>query len=84
MPNADIVIVEPNERFTFLPLLYEYLGGYADLDEIAPTYDFLLSSQANDKKNVSMKRASALSVDPDKQDTDGSKCGIWRKGEYIV
>lgn len=63
MPNADIVIVEPNERFTFLPLLYEYLGGYADLDEIAPTYDFLLSSQANGKKNVSMKRASAMAVD---------------------
>jgi len=74
MPNADITIVDPNERFTFLPLLYEYLGGFADLDEIAPTYDFLLSSQQtdllpNNKKSscesVAMKRGSALEVDPE-------------------
>jgi NADH dehydrogenase len=77
MPSAAITIVDPNERFTFLPLLYEYLGGFADLDEIAPTYDFLLSSQqtaadllpniknkASDK-SVAMKRGSAVAVDPD-------------------
>lgn len=76
MPYVDITIVDPNERFTFLPLLYEYLGGFADLDEIAPTYDFLLSSQetaadllpnknkASDK-SVTMKRGSAVAVDPD-------------------
>lgn len=73
MPNADITIVDPNERFTFLPLLYEYLGGYADLDEIAPTYEFLLSSSqaqtfkapSNDVSTTRMKRASALKVDPE-------------------
>ena len=76
MPNADITIVDPNERFTFLPLLYEYLGGYADLDEIAPTYDFLLSSQQtnfllNNRKpsngSVIMKRGSAVEVDPEEK-----------------
>lgn len=77
VPNADITIVDPNERFTFLPLLYEYLGGFADLDEIAPTYDFLLSSQQEQldlllpsrRKSsdacVAMKRGSAIQVDPE-------------------
>jgi len=47
LPSADITIVEPNERFCFLPLLYEYLGDTADLDEIAPTYEFLLSTSSS-------------------------------------
>jgi NADH dehydrogenase len=76
MPNADVTIVEPNERFTFLPLLYEYLGGLADLDEISPTYEYLLSSPADltpiivNKKassSVSLERGSAVEVDPEKK-----------------
>ena len=66
MPSADITLVEPNERFCFLPLLYEYLGGFADLSEIAPTYEFLLQQDMSKTKSgtLSMARGFATEVDP--------------------
>jgi NADH dehydrogenase len=75
MPNADVTIVEPNERFTFLPLLYEYLGGLADLDEISPTYEYLLSSldfpltppNKASSSVLSLERGSAVEVDAKKK-----------------
>jgi NADH dehydrogenase len=72
MPNAHVTIVEPNERFTFLPLLYEYLGGFADLDEISPTYEYLLSSPDFPRTinkasgSLSLERASAVELDAEK------------------
>jgi NADH:ubiquinone reductase (non-electrogenic) len=38
----QITLIDPKERFVFLPLLYELCVGDASLDEVAPTYSSLL------------------------------------------
>ena len=43
--HPPILLIEPNERFLFLPLLYELLSGELRRWEIAPLYDRLLASQ---------------------------------------
>ena len=43
--HPPILLIEPNERFLFLPLLYELLSGELRRWEIAPRYDRLLASQ---------------------------------------
>ncbi len=43
-PNhPPVLVIEPNERFVFLPLLYELLSGELRAWEIAPSYDSLLA-----------------------------------------
>lgn len=42
-PYADITIVDPKEKFVFLPLLYELTTGAALISEVAPLYRDLLS-----------------------------------------
>jgi NADH dehydrogenase len=43
-PNhPPLLLIEPNERFVFLPLLYELLSGELRAWEIAPSYDTLLA-----------------------------------------
>jgi NADH:ubiquinone reductase (non-electrogenic) len=41
--RPHVLLVEPQERFLFLPLLYELLSGELRSWEIAPRYDALLS-----------------------------------------
>lgn len=41
--HPPILLIEPNERFLFLPLLYELLSGELRAWEIAPRYDELLA-----------------------------------------
>jgi NADH:ubiquinone reductase (non-electrogenic) len=41
-PRPPIVLIEPNERFVFLPLLYELLSRELQVWEVAPSYDSLL------------------------------------------
>ena len=43
-PHPPILLIEPNERFLFLPLLYELLSGELNVWEVAPRYDDLLAS----------------------------------------
>ncbi|MFY8149168.1 MAG: NAD(P)/FAD-dependent oxidoreductase [Prochlorococcaceae cyanobacterium] len=43
--HPPILLIEPNERFLFLPLLYELLSGELRRWEIAPRYDSLLASR---------------------------------------
>lgn len=43
--HPPILLIEPNDRFLFLPLLYELLSGELRRWEIAPRYDRLLASQ---------------------------------------
>jgi NADH dehydrogenase len=40
---ASILLIEPRERFLFLPLLYELLSGELPLWQVAPRYDALLA-----------------------------------------
>ncbi|MFN7899664.1 MAG: NAD(P)/FAD-dependent oxidoreductase [Synechococcaceae cyanobacterium] len=39
----SILLIEPRERFLFLPLLYELLSGELPLWQVAPRYDALLA-----------------------------------------
>ncbi|MCP9809755.1 FAD-dependent oxidoreductase [Cyanobium sp. HWJ4-Hawea] len=43
--HPPILLIEPNERFLFLPLLYELLSGEVQSWEIAPRYDTLLAGK---------------------------------------
>ena len=43
MPRSPITLIEPRDRFLFLPLLYELLSGELQSWEVAPSYDQLLS-----------------------------------------
>ena len=43
--HPPILLIEPNERFLFLPLLYELLSGELRSWEIAPRYDALLAGK---------------------------------------
>ena len=40
--GAPVLLIEPQERFLFLPLLYELLSGELQRWEIAPRYAELL------------------------------------------
>jgi len=40
--NAEVLLLDPKDRFVFLPLLYELAVGSASAVEVAPTYDSLL------------------------------------------
>lgn len=41
--HPPLLLIEPNDRFVFLPLLYELLSGELRAWEIAPRYDTLLA-----------------------------------------
>lgn len=43
--HPPVLLIEPNERFLFLPLLYELLSGELRGWEIAPRYDRLLAGR---------------------------------------
>ena len=43
--HPPVLLIEPNERFLFLPLLYELLSGELRSWEIAPRYDTLLAGR---------------------------------------
>ncbi|MEI6830185.1 MAG: FAD-dependent oxidoreductase [Synechococcaceae cyanobacterium ELA445] len=56
--HPPILLIEPNERFLFLPLLYELLSGELRSWEIAPRYDELLAG-----RGVAWLRERVASVD---------------------
>ncbi|MEX0588611.1 MAG: FAD-dependent oxidoreductase [Cyanobium sp.] len=43
--HPPVLLIEPNDRFLFLPLLYELLSGELRSWEIAPRYDTLLAGK---------------------------------------
>ena len=58
--HPPLLLIEPNERFLFLPLLYELLSGELRRWEIAPTYNALLAG-----RGVAWLRSRVVSVDAD-------------------
>lgn len=42
--QPDIILIDPKDRFVFLPLLYELAVGSASAVEVAPTYASLLNT----------------------------------------
>jgi NADH:ubiquinone reductase (non-electrogenic) len=60
-PRPQITLVDPKERFVFLPLLYELCVGDANVDEVAPTFrNLLLHTQ-----NVQFVQGSVYGIDVD-------------------
>jgi len=45
--KLDIVVVDPSDRFVFLPLLYDLTMGTASETEVCPLYEDLLKDVAN-------------------------------------
>ena len=43
--HPPLLLVEPRDRFVFLPFLYERLSGELPLWQMAPRYDALLASK---------------------------------------
>lgn len=43
--RPPIVLIEPRERFIFLPFLYELLSGELEVWQVAPPYKSLLASR---------------------------------------
>mgnify|MGYP006266199499 CR=1 FL=1 len=58
--HPPILLIEPNERFLFLPLLYELLSQELRSWEIAPSYDALLAG-----RGVAWLRDRVTQVDTD-------------------
>lgn len=58
--HPPLLLIEPNERFLFLPLLYELLSGELRSWEIAPRYDMLLAG-----RGVAWLRDRVQSIDAD-------------------
>ncbi|MFN9624410.1 MAG: NAD(P)/FAD-dependent oxidoreductase [Cyanobacteriota bacterium] len=58
--HPPVLLIEPNERFLFLPLLYELLSGELRAWEIAPRYDSVLAGAG-----VGWLRDRVLSVNTD-------------------
>ena len=76
--HPPILLIEPNERFLFLPLLYELLSGELRRWEIAPLYDRLLASQG-----VAWLRDRVIAIDTDRRSlrtASGLEQGIWPAG----
>lgn len=42
--EAEVVLIDPKDRFVFLPLLYELAVGTASAVEVAPSYSSLLNN----------------------------------------
>lgn len=73
--KLQITLIDPKERFVFLPLLYELCVGDASLDEVAPTYSSLFgttthypTSKPEENSNttpsiVQWKQGAAIGVD---------------------
>ena len=62
--ELEITLIDPKERFVFLPLLYELCVGDASLEEVAPTYTSLFHQGQNNKRSkVQWKQGTVIGVD---------------------
>jgi len=57
-PNVDVTLVDPKDKFVFLPLLYELATGSASIQEVAPSYEELLKGT-----NINFVQDSVCGVD---------------------
>lgn len=57
--GAQVLLVDRDERFVFLPLLYEYALGDASRDEVAPPYADLLAGSS-----INFVQGEVLGFDP--------------------
>ena len=43
---GEVVLIDQSERFVFKPLLYEFLNGQMDADQVWPRYEELLQGSS--------------------------------------
>ncbi len=60
--RPPLVLIEPRNRFVFLPLLYELLSGELQSWEVAPTYHSLIA-----KDGISLVEDFVVKVDTDQE-----------------
>ena len=58
--HPPLLLVEPRDRFVFLPFLYEHLSGELPLWQMAPRYDALLAGHG-----IGWQRDRVAAVEPD-------------------
>ena len=58
--HPPLLLVEPRDRFVFLPFLYERLSGELPLWQMAPRYDALLAGHG-----IGWQRDRVAAVEPD-------------------
>ena len=58
--SMEITVIDPKDKFVFLPLLYELATGSASVMEVAPRYRDLL-----EKTSINFVRGSVQSIDTD-------------------
>lgn len=59
--DIEVTLVDPKDRFVFLPLLYELAVGSATVDEVAPSYAQLLKNTIVKHKQCRVKNFDANS-----------------------
>ena len=57
--HPPLLLVEPRDRFVFLPFLYERLSGELPLWQMAPRYDALLAGHG-----IGWQRSRVAAVEP--------------------
>lgn len=70
-PRPPILLIEPNDRFVFLPLLYELFSGELQAWEVAPRYEQLLQSCGIARIQ---DRVTAINSDQHTVQTAGGAC----------
>src|SRR6185295_5617554 len=70
--HVDVTLLSEEERFTFRPLLYEYLSGEVEEWHIAPPYHELIDERINFVKGRATEldlaaRKVSLADDPESQ-----------------
>ncbi|MEM9136098.1 MAG: NAD(P)/FAD-dependent oxidoreductase [Cyanobacteria bacterium P01_F01_bin.42] len=74
--QPQITLIDQNERFVFLPFLYELLTNEMQLWEIAPTFEQLLAkSSVHKTADVQFMRDEVTAIDPDSKQITLKKNG---------
>eukprot|EP00741_Cyanophora_paradoxa_P012975 tig00020660_g12531.t1 len=60
--KPDITLVDQNDRFIFLPFLYELITGEVEAWEVAPRFEALLGSSRSDRPRFVQGRVESIDV----------------------
>lgn len=77
--HPPILLIEPNEHFLFLPLLYELLSGELRRWEIAPRYDALLAG-----RGIAHLRDRVEAIDTDRRQVHTQGGQTIRYGRLVI
>ncbi|KGG13299.1 MULTISPECIES: NAD(P)/FAD-dependent oxidoreductase [Prochlorococcus] len=78
-PSTPIVLIEPRNRFVFVPLLYELLSEELQLWEIAPFYRILLAG-----KGIVLVEDFVERIDINTRQVFTSSCEVIDYGQLVI